>query len=88
VPTGSAYSVFVFHFAPAAEDAAALERQGAKALKLSQVEADAIIPPPRYFMAKPPPTMKRRETDGKATEMNSFLYWCKKKMTSSKWKRF
>jgi len=72
---------FLFALAAHAEDAAELEAKGIAALKLSQVESDAIISAAIYF-GQASDLYQSVKNDEKATEMNSFLYWCKKKMTS------
>ena len=63
-----------------AEDAAELEVKGAVALKLSQTQSDAIISAAISY-GKAAAVYEQSGNDAKATEMNSFLYWCKKKMT-------
>ncbi len=81
-----AISVFAFIgiylFVPnvRAEDAAELETQGIAALKLSQTDSDAIVSAAIYF-GKAASLYDQANNDDKASEMNSFLYWCKKKMT-------
>lgn len=63
------------------EDAADLEAKGISALKLSQNEPDAIVSAAIYF-GQASALYQSAHNDEKATEVNSFLYWCKKKMTS------
>ena len=63
-----------------AEDAADLEAKGIAALKLSQNDADAVVSAAIYF-GQASELYQAAKNDDKATEMNSFLYWCKKKMT-------
>ncbi|HLX62411.1 MAG TPA: hypothetical protein VKX17_14130, partial [Planctomycetota bacterium] len=64
----------------AEETAAEFEARGIAALKLSQAEPDAVISAAIYF-GKAVAAYGQAKDDAKATEMNSFLYWCKKKMT-------
>ncbi len=64
----------------AEETAAEAEAQGIAALKHSQSEPDAIIAAAIYF-GKSAAAYDQAKDEAKATEMNSFLYWCKKKMT-------
>jgi hypothetical protein len=63
-----------------AEDVALLESKGIAALKLSQAEPDAVVTAAIYFGQASDAYQTAGNTE-KATEMNSFLYWCKKKMT-------
>lgn len=65
-----------------AEDANQLEYHGVEALKLSQTKPDAILSAAAFFAKATDAYVKSGDED-KATEMNSFLYWCKKKMTSA-----
>src|SRR5579862_9340569 len=67
-------------FAARSEDAAELEAKGIAALKLSQNESDAIVSAAIYF-GQATELYQSAKNNEKATEMNSFLYWCKKKMT-------
>ncbi len=75
-------SIFFALFAQStrAEDAAKLEALGADALKLSQSDADAIVSA-ACFYGNASLAYEQAGNDEKATEMNSYLYWCKKKMT-------
>ena len=63
-----------------AETPAELEILGATALKLSQSEPDAIVSAAINY-GKASDAYEKAGDEFKATEMNSFLYWCKKKMT-------
>ena len=63
-----------------AEDAAELRAKGITALKESQVDSSAIVNAARYF-AKASAMFSAANDEENAVEMNSFLYWCKKKMT-------
>ena len=64
----------------AEETAADFEAQGTAALKRSQAEPDAIVSAAIFF-GKASAAYQDAKDDVKTTEMNSFLYWCKKKMT-------
>ena len=65
-----------------AEDVAGdLQKRGIDALKASQTKPDAIVAAARYFAE----ASMKYEADGRndlAVEANSFLYYCKKKMTN------
>ena len=63
-----------------AGDVTILESKGIAALKLSQAEPDAVVSAAIYFGQAADAYQAAGNTE-KATEMNSFLYWCKKKMT-------
>lgn len=63
-----------------AEDAGALRERGIAALKESQNNPRAIVEAARCF-AKAAEMFLAANDEEKAVEMNSFLYWCKKKMT-------
>src|SRR5262245_53090994 len=56
-----------------AEDAAEFESRGIAALKLSETQSDAIISAAIYFG-------QAASAYEKAAELNSFLYWCTKKI--------
>jgi len=71
----------LFGFSARAEDAAELESKGIAALKLSQTDGDAVVSAAIAFGQAADLYQAAGNTD-KAVEMNSFLYWCKKKMTS------
>ena len=71
---------FILACGAVAEDAAEFESKGIAALKLSQREPDAIVSAALYF-GKASAAYEQAKDDAKATEMNSFLYWCKKKLT-------
>ena len=62
------------------EDAADLRQKGIDALKDSQTNPDSIVTAARCFAKASAQYVASGENDG-AVEMNSFLYWCKKKMT-------
>ncbi|MEI6234487.1 MAG: LamG-like jellyroll fold domain-containing protein [Planctomycetota bacterium] len=64
----------------AAEDAETERTQGIVALKESQTNPRAIVVAARHF-AKASDLFVTAGNDDKATEMNSFLFWCKKRMT-------
>ena len=64
----------------AAEDAEAERSLGINSLKESQTNPGAIVSAARHF-AKASDLFATAGNDDKATEMNSFLFWCKKKMT-------
>ncbi len=72
-------SLFV---APAifAEDAAELREKGIQALKDSQANPRKIVDAARFF-AKAAAMFSDGANEEQSVEMNSFLYWCKKKMT-------
>jgi len=72
--------VFLLAGSVAAEEAAELEAEGIDALKLSMNESDAVVAAAIYF-GKAADAYDQAHDSIKATEMNSFLYWCKKKMT-------
>ena len=63
-----------------AEDAATERSQGIDALKSSQSNPAAIVSAARHF-AKASELYVKAGDENKATEMNSFLFWCKKKMS-------
>lgn len=74
------FAPVMFALATAAEDAAELHQNGIAALKDSQTNPNAIVAVARCF-AK---ASALYEASGKtefAVEMNSYLYWCKKKMS-------
>jgi hypothetical protein len=64
----------------AAEDADALREKGIAALKDSQANPRAIVDAARFFV-KAGELYGAAGNDEKNVETNSFLYWCKKKMT-------
>lgn len=64
----------------AADDAAIEREKGIAALKDSQTRAGAIVDAARHF-AKASELFMKAPDDAKAIEMNSFLFWCKKKMS-------
>lgn len=64
----------------AADDPADFEQKGAAALTLSQSDDSAIITAAVLY-GKAVEAYDSAGDSAKATEMNSFLYWCKKKMT-------
>ncbi len=64
----------------AAEDAVELHKKGVEALKESQSNPGAIVTAARYF-AQALALYEAQKNEPLATEMNSYLYWCKKKMT-------
>lgn len=66
--------------APRAEDAGELREKGIAALKESQANPRAIVEAARNF-AKAAAAYGAAGNEEKSVEMNSFLYWCKKKMT-------
>src|ERR1700704_4716183 len=69
-------------FTPAlarSEDASEYERKGISALKESQSDPRIIVEAARDFALAAAAYEKAGDTN-KTTEMNSFLYWCKKKM--------
>jgi hypothetical protein len=63
-----------------AEDASEFRERGIAAMKASQTDPRAIVEAARAF-AKAADLYVAAKDDEKAVEMNSFLYWCKKKMT-------
>lgn len=64
----------------AADDPDALRQQGIEALKESQANPPVIVVAARAF-AKASALYEAAGESEKSVEMNSFLYWCKKKMT-------
>ncbi len=66
--------------ASSAEDPAVLRQEGITALKDSQTNPDAIVLAARCF-AKASALYEASGKPELAVEMNSYLYWCKKKMT-------
>lgn len=64
-----------------------LERQGKAFLTLSQTDGDALVPAARFF-GKAAIAYEAEGNTDKTVEMNSFLYWCKKKMTMQDIKSF
>ena len=63
-----------------AEDVDEVRGKGIEALKASQVNPRAIVAAARFFV-KASAMYSDAGNDEKSVEMNSFLYWCKKKMT-------
>lgn len=63
-----------------AESPSELETTGAEALSRSQTEPDAIIAA-ALFYSRASAGYEASGNETKAVEMNSYLYWCKKKMT-------
>ncbi|HLX60059.1 MAG TPA: hypothetical protein VKX17_02135 [Planctomycetota bacterium] len=70
-----------------AEDADELAAKGIAALKLSENDGDAVVPAAIYFGQAADLYDASGETR-KATDMNSFMYWCKKKMTLAQMDEF
>ena len=70
-----------------AETPAEFEAKGAEALALSQAEPDAILSA-ALFYGKASAGFDAAGDEAKAVEMNSYLYWCKKKMTSDQMTTF
>ncbi|HLX62081.1 MAG TPA: hypothetical protein VKX17_12435 [Planctomycetota bacterium] len=70
-----------------AEDADELAAKGIAALKLSQNEPDAIVSA-AIFLGQAKEIYEAKKDDAKAQEMNSDLYWCKKKMTLQQMEAF
>jgi len=64
----------------AAEDVAEIREKGIRALKESESNPRSIVEAARAFL-KAADLYTAAGNDEQATEMNSFLYWCKKKMT-------
>jgi len=64
----------------AAEEVAEIREKGIRALKESETNPRAIVEAARAFL-KAADLYTAAGNDEQATEMNSFLYWCKKKMT-------
>ena len=62
------------------EDAGALQQAGIDALKESQFEPKLIVTAARCF-AKAAALYEKENDEEHAVETNSYLYWCKKKMT-------
>ncbi len=62
------------------EAASGFQEKGFQALKESQTEPRAIVNAARAF-AKASELYEAEGNSDKAVEMNSYLYWCKKKMT-------
>ena len=67
-------------FTRAEETPAELEAKGIAALKASQTNADQIVAAAIFF-GKAADSYDKAHLESKATDMNSYLYWCKKKMT-------
>ncbi|HLX60889.1 MAG TPA: hypothetical protein VKX17_06365 [Planctomycetota bacterium] len=63
-----------------AEDAAEWEAHGIDALKLSQTSSDAVISA-ALFLGKAYEAYEAAGDQAKAVEVNSFIYYCRKKMT-------
>ncbi len=63
-----------------AEDADEVRERGVTALKESQANPRAIVDAARFFV-KAGELYNTAGNEEKVVEMNSFLYWCKKKMT-------
>ena len=63
-----------------AEDADDWRTKGISTLKLSQSDPSALVDAARNF-AKAGELYSAAGDQEKSVEMNSFLYWCKKKMT-------
>ena len=63
-----------------AEEADDFREKGIAALKESQVNPRAIVEAARHFV-KAADLYNAAGNEEKNVEMNSFLYWCKKKMT-------
>lgn len=64
----------------AADDAPTLHKKGIEALKESQSNPEAIVTAARYF-AQAAAQYEAQKNEALTVEMNSYLYWCKKKMT-------
>ena len=64
----------------AGEDAAGLHKKGIEALKKSQAKPEAVVAAARCF-AKASALYEANGQPELAVETNSFLYYCKKKMT-------
>src|SRR5467141_3858878 len=75
-----AFVALILAFNLHAEDAAELREKGIAALKESQANPRAIVEAARAF-AKAAEAYATSGNEEKSVEMNSFLYWCKKKMT-------
>ena len=73
--------------AHAQETPADLEAKGVAALKLSQTQPDAIVSAAIYF-GKAVDAFEKLGDEAKTTDMNSYLYWCKKKMTAQQMEIF
>ena len=74
-------AVLIAHnFALHAEDADEVREKGIAALKESQTNPRAIVDAARFFV-KAGALYGDAGDEEKNVEMNSFLYWCKKKMT-------
>ncbi len=71
----------------AEESPAELEAKGIAALKLSQTQPDAIVSSAIYFGRAVEAFEKTGDTT-RAMDMNSYLYWCKKKMTFQQMESF
>ncbi len=67
-------------FSNYAGEAATLETKGIAALKQSQTDPNSVVAAAIFF-GKAADAYEKAGDDAKATDMNSFLYWCKKKMT-------
>ena len=77
------FSSFVLVLAASAfsaEDVAVLRAQGIQALNDSRANTQRIVDAAKLF-AKAQELYSAAGNDEKAVEMNSFLFWCKKKMT-------
>ncbi len=72
--------VLIAHFTLHAEDADEVREKGIAALKDSQTNPRAIVEAARFFV-KAAALYGDAGNEEKNVEMNSFLYWCKKKMT-------
>ncbi len=72
--------VLIAHVTLHAEDADEVREKGITALKDSQTNPRAIVDAARFFV-KAAALYGEAGNEEKNVEMNSFLYWCKKKMT-------
>jgi len=68
-------------------DAVDLKAKGIAALKESQQNADAIVPAAKAFL-QAADLYTTAGADSDAQEMNSYLYWCKKKMNIKQMDKF
>ncbi len=73
-------ALLLLAFVVRADDAADLHKKGIEALKESQTNPEAIVTAARYF-AQAAALYEAQKNEALAVETNSYLYWCKKKMT-------
>jgi len=84
---GASLLVLLISQSQAAENAETLCREGLDALQASKTDPNAIVVAARKFAAAAA-IYEGQGEEKKCVEMNSFLYWCKKKMTSKNMDEF